>query len=395
MLKDLYSLVGTKTWGILGTTGSRIFVLRYAGIPYFSGTVGLLTCDVLLYEADSTVEIRYYSVLPHPTDNVLVGIYVNPTPRGDGTVDYVSFWNARPLTTATASYLQNSTLVFRLTRGAALLYPSVPTSMTLQKTTSSVSPPMDTPLHMVNLVDTQESWQNIGFSFYMYGMRFTAACITKYGTLQFTDDTVSSVPAGFPINDDTKLPIISAFATDFSPISASTIGVVTTGTYPNRIFTFRMLKVPYQPTASAYGLKAGYVSLDVNLLEINSSISITYYHVDTSAQRVVIGTQNSTNSRSMAMSTAYDPQDYTIVHNYVVITPTVVADLVNFTYNFLPRAYYAPPAAEPLSYRMTFSPHVLDGTDPPPLYNSTVLTTTGTGGSVLEDNEIFFPTHYS
>jgi hypothetical protein len=71
---DLYPTAGlSKMYQTTGVPGYRIFVLRYLNMPYMSNIAATNDIDVLFFEEDNHIEVRYYRISAS-TGNVLIGI---------------------------------------------------------------------------------------------------------------------------------------------------------------------------------------------------------------------------------------------------------------------------------------------------------------------------------
>ena len=107
---------------VIGAPGTRQVLVRYNQVPVCpfdqsathndtSNDTSLIdsqpsvTCDVVLYEIDSHIDIRYYNIDPTPWP-VDVGV------QGSGANDWTAAVNHEPMTEAVVQFLANSTVTF-------------------------------------------------------------------------------------------------------------------------------------------------------------------------------------------------------------------------------------------------------------------------------------------
>jgi hypothetical protein len=108
-LYNSYINDASRYYTTTGEIGNRMFVLRFNGTRYAFDSTRSIMVDVVLFESDNSIEMRYHRLDDTDSNPTLIGIQGTST-----SSDYVSVVNAINLNTTLSSLIQGTTLRFSL-----------------------------------------------------------------------------------------------------------------------------------------------------------------------------------------------------------------------------------------------------------------------------------------
>jgi hypothetical protein len=358
-----------RSYGTYGLSPNRVFTLRYNNVPYFYYatyadpflSTYTVSFDVLLFESNSTIEVRYYRV-PSVAQYVVAGIQGLPILRADFTYDYTAVVNNVYLTTA---YLQLNGNTIRYVPAFAIppprpVYDVVTYSL---ETINSVTARAD----MVNtsLACSDDGFMSsipIGFDFHFFERTYSSVGMACNGNLQFLTTSTSLSPLTLPSGNSGFLPILAFFWSDLNIAYGGSMVYGNMGNSPNREFHLRFTNIRFFSQSGTDG-----VTCDVVLYESDSHFELRYHTVtaSTTSRNVLIGIEGSTRM-------ANGSYNFLAVHNNLPMNDTAASNIQGKTYRFTVNPLpYTPPTPVPMSYTVTRS----TGAVSMELVNSTSLPT--------------------
>jgi hypothetical protein len=295
-----------------------------------------------LYEQNSLIEIRYYSMDP-TQQSIISGI--NGPANDLGVHSYAYLLNGAMIAPALSRGMASSTL---LISSSEFVFPT-PMSTFYTSSFTSLGGATQTPLTNAHAVPSSNDGIvtiRLGFLFKFFDREYQSINLAADGTIQFETTTIDISPDAMPMGNSALTPYLAYFYTDLFPNYAGSRQYALQGNYPNRIFTLRLINVPYY--SGRFDTPAPTVSLDVKLYENDGRIEILYFGVSAyPSQTLVIGVEGPPYLRSDWSF------DYTAPHNAVAIDSIVASSLQGQQLVFNPVVPQSPPRfLKPVSYSL-------------------------------------------
>ena len=245
-----YSYYGSVTYQSFGSSGQHYGVIRLNSVELYSSPYSsYLSCDVVLYEADGHIEVRYYRIDPGTATSVTIGI--QGAAQYNGAADYATLFNNALLSDSVDAALVGTTVYFTpiFFRNVSSFFP--PSTTFMQQIFNSVVP-------LVNLTNPQvsnasnnddgcQSGVAIGFNFVFFNVSYSTLDLCSNGNIQFsstpsTAATVGALPLS-PATYSSFVPSIMFFMADLYPNVPSVQKLYSlSGAAPFRQFTYRLLR---------------------------------------------------------------------------------------------------------------------------------------------------------
>jgi hypothetical protein len=334
------SLAGIS-YTVMGRNGTFVFVLRWNNQRYADFS-GYMNADILLYQSDSKVELRYYRV-DRSSRPLTIGIFGNAT---NTVPNYSSFIQNSRISRTLSKVLRGSTLIFSTTR---FIQPApVNTTYTMSLSTSASLPSSPSALTgAFPLPGSNDGIDriNLGFIFRFFGAEYTAINIDANGEIQFATSTVDYTPDPMPLGNTALAPFLAFFYTDLYPNYAESRQYAYSGiSYPNRVFTLRLNNVPYFATRFSSSTPPS-VTIDIKLFELDGHIEVLYYRLDAcDAQNVLVGIEG------LPFLGSDWSADYNVLYNAVPASSTVTSNLAGKVLTISPSTPIGVPRYIPPNY---------------------------------------------